>query len=56
MNLALIWRFVKCCCTEFHENVTKEVAIYTKSQTDKGTDKDGRSSHTRRYLLMITAF
>jgi hypothetical protein len=35
MDLALTWRFVKYSCTEFHENLTNEVALDAKSQTDK---------------------
>jgi len=56
MDLALTWRFVKYSCTEFHENLTNEVALDAKSQTDKWAEKDGRSSHTRRCLFMINAF
>ena len=29
INLALIWRFVKYSCAEFHENVTNEVVLDT---------------------------
>jgi hypothetical protein len=35
VDRALTWRFVKYYCTEFHENLTNEVALDAKSQIDK---------------------